>query len=159
MEKRNIALELISQGCPSDLAYRTASRLAVEARVAPAAPIGLRTCATEVRAANDGMDFSLRGTAAKYNTLSQDLGGFRERISPTCFRNSMKRGTDTVCLWNHDSGDPLARVSNGMLELDDSGDGLDFRCKLDQSNPIHQAHYSSVRRGDVRSMSFAFQAD
>jgi len=108
-----------------------------------------------LRAAADE-DFALEGTAISYDCLSQDLGGFRERIMPGAFTRSLKEGTDVKCLMNHDPNFLLGRTKSGTLQLKDSRTGLGFRCQLDRNNTAHQNIYASVKRGDLSECSFAF---
>ncbi len=70
----------------------------------------------ELRAAADD-DFALEGTAISYDTLSQDVGGFRERIMPGAFTRSLKEGADVKCLMNHDPNFLLGRTKSGTLQL------------------------------------------
>jgi len=109
----------------------------------------------ELRAAADE-DFALEGTAISYDCLSQDLGGFRERIMPGAFTRSLKEGADVKCLMNHDPNFLLGRTKSGTLQLKDSRTGLGFRCQLDKNNSAHRDVYASVKRGDLSECSFAF---
>lgn len=109
----------------------------------------------QLRAAAD-TDFCLEGTALSYDSLSADLGGFRERIMPGAFARSLKSGADVKCLLNHDSNVVLGRTKSGTLALHDETDGLKFRCQLDRNNSTHQNVYAMVKRGDMNECSFAF---
>ncbi|MGA8490407.1 MAG: HK97 family phage prohead protease [Terriglobales bacterium] len=114
----------------------------------------------EVRAAK-GKDFVLEGRAVSYNTVSTSelAPGVREQFAPGAFTKSLAsgRGTDLVCLLNHDfKGLPLGRVSNRTLQVSDGPEGLDFSCQLDKTNPAHVAVFASVSRGDICSCSFTF---
>jgi HK97 family phage prohead protease len=109
----------------------------------------------ELRAAADE-DFALEGTAISYDCLSQDLGGFRERIMPGAFARSLKEGADVKCLLNHDANVVLGRTKSGTLQLKDTRNGLTFRCQLDEDNSSHRDVYASVKRGDLSECSFAF---
>ncbi|MCP3800194.1 phage major capsid protein [Allokutzneria sp. A3M-2-11 16] len=63
----------------------------------------------------------IRGYAYVFNRLSQDLGGFRERIDPGAGRADMEHG-DLVATFNHDFGKPLGRTGYGLRTgLDDVG--------------------------------------
>jgi HK97 family phage prohead protease len=111
----------------------------------------------EIRAAK-GDDFALVGRALSYNEISSSelAPGYRELLVPGCFRASLEKG-DLVCLLNHDTKAlPLGRQANKTLEISDSDEGLDFRCQLDKVNPAHVAVYASVKRGDIKGMSFGF---
>src|SRR5258708_3581793 len=118
--------------------------------------IETRTFALRAVSNEDEDEFALEGTAVSYDCLSQDLGGFRERIMPETFSRSIKQGDDVKCLLNHDSNVVLGRTKSGTLQLEDTRKGLRFRCQLDEDNSQHRDVYASVRRGDLSEMSFAF---
>jgi HK97 family phage prohead protease len=109
----------------------------------------------ELRAAA-AEDFVLEGTAVSYDCLSQDVGGFFERIMPGAFTRSLKAGQDTKCLLNHDANVVLGRTKSGTLQLQDTPTGLRFRCQLDRNNSTHRDIYASVKRKDLSECSFAF---
>jgi HK97 family phage prohead protease len=114
----------------------------------------------ELRAAKNA-EFVLTGRAVSYNQVSSNelAPGVREQFAPGAFTKSLAegRGTDLVCLLNHDmTGLPLGRVSNQTLTVSDGDEGLDFRCQLDKTNPAHVAVYASVKRGDISQCSFSF---
>jgi HK97 family phage prohead protease len=96
----------------------------------------------------------IRGYAALFNSDSQDLGGFVERISPGAFDEVMKRGTDVVALYNHDPMFLLGRESSGTLRLFVDERGL--RYEIDP--PESRADVvEAIERSDVRGSSFAFR--
>jgi uncharacterized protein len=107
--------------------------------------------AAELRA-SDGM--TIKGRPAAYNSLSKDLGGFREVLLPGCFDGNLDDG-EIYCAWQHDATQILGRVSAGTLELSSDASGLTMRCQLPNS-PLGQNVYASVKRGDVSKMSFGF---
>ncbi len=109
----------------------------------------------ELRIIGDEDDPVIEGYAAVYNKLSEDLGGFREKIAPNAFKDALKR-TDTVMLYNHDPNYPLARVSAGTLELKEDKKGLFVRAKLPRSAV---RIIESIKRGDVNKMSFGFTTE
>ena len=104
---------------------------------------------------NDDEDRSISGYAARYNSLSGDLGGFRECIAPGAFRDIVKSGADVVALFNHDPNMVLGRVSAGTLKLTDDANGLHFACSLPDNQTGRDLH-TSVKRGDVAGCSFSF---
>jgi HK97 family phage prohead protease len=112
---------------------------------------------TEVRSAPG---FQLTGYASKYNTLSNDLGGFVETVMPGAFARSLKEiaegKRDVKALVNHDPSRILGRCANGTLRLTDDGIGLRFVVQLDPNNGSHKDIYASVERGDIDQCSFAF---
>lgn len=96
----------------------------------------------------------IRGYAALFNSDSQDLGGFVERIAPGAFDEVMKRGTDVVALYNHDPMFLLGRESSGTLRLLVDERGL--RYEIDP--PESRADVvEAIERSDVRGSSFAFR--
>lgn len=95
----------------------------------------------------------LRGHAAVFNSLSQDMGGFREQILPGAFTDSLK--DDVRLLVNHD-GLPLARTISNTLKLSEDGRGLVIEASLEPSDPDVQRLLPKLQRGDVSQMSFGF---
>lgn len=111
---------------------------------------------SELRAITD--DKGLRhivGYAAVFNSLSEDLGWFVEKIDPGAFRDSI--ATDDIrALWNHESKYILGRNKSGTLTLAEDERGL----KIDISPPDAQWAkdlMTSIDRGDVSQMSFGFK--
>lgn len=119
--------------------------------------IEVRTAtATSVRAAS-GKEMTLEGTAAAYNTLSSDLGGFREMIQPAAFDLSLADSSqDVKMLAQHDPSQILGRRANGTLRVWSDQRGLQFTCKLNPENSQHKDLYSLVRAGTLSECSFAF---
>jgi HK97 family phage prohead protease len=109
-----------------------------------------------LRAASD-KKFCLRGYAASFNTLSKDLGGYRERIAPGAFSSSLDAGDDVVALFNHSANVILGRRSAKTLSVGEDERGLAFSVQLDPQISAHRDIYASVQRGDVNECSFAFQ--
>jgi HK97 family phage prohead protease len=117
--------------------------------------IETRSVAAELRAADDAK-FQIRGIAAGYNSMSKDLGGFREVIRAGAFARSLKSNPDVKCLFNHDPNQILGRTKSGTLKLVDTERGLSFRCQLDPDSSAHRDIYSAIKRGDCDECSFAF---
>jgi len=109
----------------------------------------MRYAGVELRASG-GM--TIVGRPAMYNSLSKDLGGFREVLLPGCFDQSLD-DPEIYCAWNHDNSQILGRISAGTLQLDSDSVGLTMRCELPNS-PLGQNVYQSIKRGDVSKMSF-----
>lgn len=117
----------------------------------------LRTLNCELRA-QDKM--TLVGRAVTYGALSGPIGNFRERVLPGAFTKSLNSGANVIADWNHDDKAlPLGTTDAGTLTLKDGPEGLDFRCVLDPNQEAHRALYSSVKRGDTKSCSWAFSVD
>jgi hypothetical protein len=111
-----------------------------------------------LRASQSG-DMSIAGRALSYNTLSGDLGGFRERLQPGCFSRHLATAPDVLCRREHETGFLLGRTKNGSLTLQDGPDGLDFRCSIDSNDPIAVSTRAAIQSGLIDSMSFAFAVD
>jgi len=96
----------------------------------------------------------LRGYALVYNELSDDLGGFRERVLPGAADESAQ--TDDIrCLINHDPNLILGRTSAGTLRLFPDERGLVYEVDLPNISYAQDIRVS-VERGDVTGCSFSF---
>lgn len=105
----------------------------------------------ELRTTSDGQ---ITGYAAVFNSLSEDLGGFRERIIPGAFRRTIKTA-DVRALINHDPNLVLGRTSAGTLTLEEDANGLKFACKMPAISYASDLMVS-IRRGDISQCSFGF---
>lgn len=117
---------------------------------------------------NPGLEFRLQqdqdgsrkltGYAAVFNTLSYDLGNFKERIAPGAFARSINSNADVVALSDHDRNyGVLGRTKSGTLRLSEDHIGLRFECDLPNTT-LGNDTATSVSRGDIDSCSFAFRA-
>lgn len=97
----------------------------------------------------------LEGYASVFNTLSEDLGGFREQILPGAFTTSLANGADVRCLFNHEESLILGRTKAKTLELKEDATGLFFACSLPDTQVARDLAVS-VERGDVDQCSFGF---
>ena len=95
----------------------------------------------------------LKGYAAVFNSDSEDMG-FIETLAPGCFTEAL-RTSDCRALLNHDSGVVLGRQSAGTLRLQEDSRGLRFELNLPDTQAGRDT-WESVRRGDIREMSFSF---
>ncbi len=104
-------------------------------------------------------DTTLRGHAAVFSSLSDDLGGFRELIAPGAFRAALRSNPDVRLLLNHDPNYVLGRTASGTLELREDGTGLHVFARVDRNISWVEDLRSSMQRGDIDQMSFAFTVD
>ena len=102
----------------------------------------------------------LTGYAVRFNEVADVGGDFYEKILPTAI--TAESIEDVAMAINHDGAKlPLARYRadnpNSTLILTVDEAGLKIRAKLDvENNADARALYSSVKRGDIYGMSFAF---
>ncbi len=108
----------------------------------------------ELRAVESGMP-KLEGRAVPFNSLSVDLGGFREIIDPQAFVDSVKSGPDIRLLIDHVASKVLGRVSARTLMLEHTAEGLGFSADLPDTSYSRDLQVS-LKRGDVNQMSFGF---
>jgi len=109
----------------------------------------------EWRDSGNGTDFTLRGHAAVFNSLSEDLGGFKELIQPGAFRAALRSNPDVRLLFNHDPNYVMARTASGTLELREDIQGLHVWARVPPLAWISDLR-ASMQRGDIDQMSFAF---
>lgn len=108
----------------------------------------------EVRAG--GEKRTIGGYAAKFERMSQNLGGFVEKIDRGFFNKSRGDGwPGVIARYNHDDNMLLGTSAAGTLRLEVDEVGLLYEV----DPPVSRGDvYELVERGDVRQSSFAFQA-
>lgn len=111
----------------------------------------------ELRAVMDGdKPTKICGHAAKFDSLSEDLGGFRERIAPGAFAKTIQSG-DVRALWNHDANIVLGRNKSGTLRMSEDSAGLYYECDAPDTQLVRDMVMSPIARGDVNQCSFGFR--
>ena len=96
------------------------------------------------------------GHAAVFNSLSEEMFGFREKIAPGAFRSAINQNQDVRALINHDSNFVLGRTKNGTLSLSEDTKGL--RVEINPPTTTFAADLLvSIERRDINQMSFGFQ--
>lgn len=95
------------------------------------------------------------GYAARFNMLSEDLGGFYEKIAPGAFKNSLLTA-DVRCLFNHDANIILGRTLSGTLRVVEDDNGLAYEADAPDTQLIRDMVLAPIERGDVTQCSFAF---
>jgi HK97 family phage prohead protease len=105
----------------------------------------------EVRTRGDKR--TINGLASVFNSLSEDLGGFREIIAPGAF-DSVLTDPDTRGLFNHDSSMVLGRNGTTMrLFIDAAGLGYEID---PPDTTFARDLLVSMERGDINQSSFQF---
>lgn len=97
----------------------------------------------------------IRGYAAVFNKMSDDLGGFREKIASGAFRKTLKEA-DVRALFNHDPSVVLGRTGNGTLSLREDDKGLWMEIEPPDTAQARDL-VTLIERGDVDQASFAFR--
>lgn len=108
----------------------------------------------ELRTAN-GSPVRMAGYAAKFDTLSQNLGGFVERIAPGAFTKTLAEA-DVKALFNHDANLLLGRSASGTLRMEEDETGLRYEVDLPDTT-LGRDLRVLLERGDVSQSSFAFR--
>lgn len=110
----------------------------------------------QVRAADDRAGtLAFRGRAIVYDSLSEDMGGWRERIMPGAATRTLAAGPDVRFLINHDPNLLLARTSAGTATLTEDDQGV--MVEADMADVTHARDLAVLlERGDINQMSFGF---
>lgn len=103
---------------------------------------------------NEGEPAKIVGYAAKFNTMSEEMWGFRETIAPGAFAEALK-DSDVRALFNHDPNIVLGRNKAGTLSLLEDSVGLRYEITPPDTQTATDL-IASIRRGDVTQSSFAF---
>lgn len=110
----------------------------------------------ETRANDDGQPVEIRGYGAVFNELSENLGGFREKIAPGAFDGVLS--DDVRGLINHDSNLILGRTAASTLRLSVDERGLRYEIDLPDTSYARDLGVS-MQRGDISQSSFGFYVD
>lgn len=99
----------------------------------------------------------VEGYAIVFNQLSEDLGGFREKILPEAMNGVLER-SDVFALLNHSmQRGILARFRNGGGSLSLTVDSVGLRYEFDApETPLGDELLSYLKRGEIDSSSFGF---
>ena len=122
-------------------------------KIMPNNKIERRCLQGEVRAISDNGINCITGTAARFNSLSEDLGGFREVLSPNCFSNVLQ--DDVRALFNHDSNYVLGRTKSNTLTIWQDDIGLHYKI-VPPNTQFAKDLIESINRGDISGSSFGF---
>ena len=100
---------------------------------------------------------TVEGYAIVFNSLSEDLGGFREQILPEAVDGVLER-SDILALLNHDKSKGVlarSRYGKGSLTLEIDEKGLKYRFEAPHT-ALGDEVLEYLRRGEITSSSFAF---
>jgi HK97 family phage prohead protease len=116
----------------------------------------------EIREASASSGVRVVGYASTYDQPypiwgGPEAGGFNETIAPGAFDKSVRERKDDVRFLINHEGSALARTVAGTMTLTADDFGLLVDAELDRGNPDVVALESSMRRGDMDQMSFAFE--
>ncbi len=98
----------------------------------------------------------IRGYAAVFDSLSDDLGGFQEVVAPGAFTDTLAADADVRALVDHNSSLILGRTRAKTLALKEDRRGLRVNIQPPDTTAASDL-LESMRRGDVSQMSFAFR--
>lgn len=110
----------------------------------------------QIRAASDDAErLSFAGRAIVYDQLSEDMGGWRERIMPGAATRTLAESPDVRFLLNHDPNYLLGRTSSGTLRLSEDHGGV--AVEADMANVSYARDLAELlERRDITQMSFGF---
>lgn len=97
------------------------------------------------------------GYAMVFNTLSENLGGFREQILPEAVDGIIEK-SDVMAVLNHDASRGIlarSRYGNGSLTLEADEKGLRYTFDAPRT-ALGDECLEYLRRGDITQSSFAF---
>jgi len=104
----------------------------------------------------DGDKPTVVGYGAVFNSMSNDLGGFREFIAPNAFEGRLE--DDVRFLINHDANLILARTTNGTLRLSVDEKGLRYEADLPNTSTARDL-MELLKNGTISQSSFAFTVE
>ena len=110
---------------------------------------------SEIRAAADSREVD--GYALLFNTLSRNLGGFREKIDPEAIEGVID-ASDVMAVLNHDNSRGIlarSRFGKGSLTLSADEKGLRYTFSSPRT-ALGDECLEYLRRGDITQSSFAF---
>jgi uncharacterized protein len=97
----------------------------------------------------------IEGYAIVFNSLSEDLGGFREVIAPAAVDRALAEAHDVRALIDHDSSLILGRSKSGTLRMEKDNHGLKVSITPPDTGYARDL-LTVIERGDVSGMSFGF---
>lgn len=98
----------------------------------------------------------LAGYAAVYERLSQNLGGFVEKVAHGAFAQSLADNNPVLARYNHDDNQLLGTTEAETLRVSSNETGLPYEVDLPDTS-VGRDVAVLAKRGDVRYSSFAFR--
>jgi HK97 family phage prohead protease len=145
-ERGNIAALL-----PNFIASRFAEKPMNGGRI-----LALRQSGGKLALAGSPTRQKITGILAPYNSLSCDLGGFKEAYQPGCFRKSLADpNSDPRVCFCHEATLILGRRGAGTARFWEEADGLHYECELPDTQCGRDVQ-ALVQRGDIFASSAAF---
>ncbi|MDP6077926.1 MAG: HK97 family phage prohead protease, partial [Acidimicrobiales bacterium] len=114
-----------------------------------------RTATEGVELREEGETLTAFGYASVFDQMSQNLGGFLERVAPGTFRSTLKQA-DVRALFNHEPDHLLGRSGAGTLRMEEDDKGLRYEIDLPATTLGHDVA-ALLRRGDISGSSFGFR--
>jgi HK97 family phage prohead protease len=112
------------------------------------------TSPPEERSAENG-SIVMRGYAYRFNDLSHDLGGFRERIVAGAGAPSLRQN-DVIATFNHNANALLGRTGAETLRVGEDRDGGWYEVDLPDTTTGRDVA-ALLKRRDLRGSSFTFR--
>ena len=109
----------------------------------------------EIRVHTEGGQQKITGYAAVFDSLSEDLGNFRETIKHGTFKRALAENQDVRGLVDHDSSKIIGRTEAGTMTLVEDEKGLKYSIDVPDTQAGRDV-VTSIKRGDVSGSSFAF---
>ena len=118
--------------------------------------LSVETAKLELRAAEGDKLPVIEGYAAVFDALSDDLGGFYERIHAGAFTRTLGERPDAIkAFHNHDQNIVLGSTRKGTLVLEQDNYGLRSLI-APPDNEWGRPVVDAIERGDIEGMSFGF---
>ena len=114
-----------------------------------------RTASEGVELREEGETLTAFGYASVFDQMSQNLGGFLERVAPGTFRSTLKQA-DVRALFNHEPDHLLGRSGAGTLRMEEDDKGLRYEIDLPATTLGHDVA-ALLRRGGISGSSFGFR--
>ena len=115
-----------------------------------------RTASEGVELRQEGETLTAVGYASVFDRMSQNLGGFVERVAPGTFRSTIKQA-DVRALFNHEPDQLLGRSGNGSLRMSEDDKGLFYEIDLNVETTLGRDVAAHLKRADLYGSSFGFR--